>query len=355
MSKLVIPFLMALMFSFIAAIPPVSAEQGKVFSDVSKDHWAFEAISWGIKQNVLDGFPDGTFSPGKPVTEAEFLKILISSYSSLSGKGGNWYDEYYAFAQEKNWFVKGLSDKTAVDQPIPRRNAAIILSSALGTYYHDDSDGSTASAINELYLKGLSSGKTGKTIEGFMPDDTLTRAEAIQFIYHFVSKSGLTSLLTVISNTDWAALEKVTFTDQKGVLAKHMLFAKKYGLRVQTYEQAGTTYVHLVSNSESSTEANKVPFHYSSSYKIADDGTLSWDLITNVNVADPTAAYDLLAAMFSYDTSISDNISQNLVMFVKDKGYKIEGQISTILGKLEVITNYDQESKQYYISSKLMV
>ncbi|HUC94019.1 MAG TPA: S-layer homology domain-containing protein [Paenibacillus sp.] len=101
MSRPVMSFLMALAVFFIAVLPPTSAEQGTGFSDVSREHWAFDAITWGVGKKVLDGFSDGTFAPEKPVTEAEFLKILISSYESLSGKGGSWYDKYYAYAYEK--------------------------------------------------------------------------------------------------------------------------------------------------------------------------------------------------------------------------------------------------------------
>ncbi|WP_325356179.1 hypothetical protein [Paenibacillus sp.] len=202
---------------------------------------------------------------------------------------------------------------------------AIILSSALGAYYPDDSARSVESSITDLYSRGLSSGKTDQTIKGFMPGDSLTRAEAVQFVYRFVNKSGLTSLKAVVSNDDWGALKNVTFADQKGILAKHELFAKKLGLQMKTYQQSGRTFIQLVSNHDSSNQTAKDSFLYSSSYQIADDGTLTWDLITNVDVADPEAAYELLASMFSYDTASATRSIKTLPGMRKKKDIKSTG------------------------------
>ena len=213
MSRRVLSLAMILVFSIVVAALPASAEQGTVFSDVSKDNWAFEAISWGAQHKVVNGFPDRTFAPGKAVTEAEFLKLLISAFEDLPDNGtkGKWYSKYYAFAYDKNWFLKGFADPEAPEKPVLRKNAAILLSAAMGAYYANDDALSAEAAIRDLYSRGVSNGKTDKTIEGFKPDDTLTRAEAVQFIYQFVQKAGLTSLKTVVSEDDWAALDKVTF------------------------------------------------------------------------------------------------------------------------------------------------
>ncbi len=46
------------------------------FRDVSKNHWAYEAINKGVSADMLAGHPNGMFRPNSPVTRAEALSIL---------------------------------------------------------------------------------------------------------------------------------------------------------------------------------------------------------------------------------------------------------------------------------------
>lgn len=45
----------------------------------TEGHWAAEAIEWAIKNHITEGYPNRTFQPDKPVTEAEFLAMLFRS------------------------------------------------------------------------------------------------------------------------------------------------------------------------------------------------------------------------------------------------------------------------------------
>lgn len=324
-----------------------TSAQDVLFPDVSSDHWATKAMKWGVEHNVLDGYSDGSFAPGKPVTESEFLKMLISAYETLPGLGDHWYDKYYGFAHTHGWYVKGLKNKSFVDQPISRKNAAIILSSALGHSYVDDSDHSAIMAINELYKRDLSHGKTEKTIEGFAPEEYMTRAEAVQFVYNFATQSGLENLKASVSDADWAYYEKVTFNDTEGILDKHKLFAKKYGLQVITYKASGIIFINLVSDSED----NQSEFHISSTYKKHEDSTIEWTLAVDLDKEDPFVAYELLARIFSYDTTYQDSITQKLEPVVKESGIEIDGWIRAEFGTLEIKASYDQETHNYYIVS----
>ncbi len=57
----------------------LSSVFAKSFTDVSSDHWAYESINELMNKGILNGYPDGTFLPNKPVTRAEFSKILVLS------------------------------------------------------------------------------------------------------------------------------------------------------------------------------------------------------------------------------------------------------------------------------------
>ena len=43
--------------------------------DDVKGHWAEEAIEWAIENELMKGYPDGTFCPDKPLTRAEYATI----------------------------------------------------------------------------------------------------------------------------------------------------------------------------------------------------------------------------------------------------------------------------------------
>lgn len=371
MSKRMISLLLAALLFLIAGQSTFGAESAKSFSDVSAQHWAASAISWGVENNILDGFPDGTFAPEKPVTEAEFLKILIAAYVTLPAQGEHWYDRYYAYASDKKWYATGLTEPSVINQPILRKHAALILSSALGASYSDDGAKSIEAAITDLYDRGLSSGKTAKTIEGFAPDDTLTRAEATQFIYKFVSQSGLSSLDSTApeaseeetksdsdaseadagTSEEWTPLEEVTFADKEGVLAKHELFAKEQGLKIRHYESNGTNFIQLISDVDLEKKAGSYTF--STSYKLTDDGSLTWTLITDVNQADPGDAFEFAARMFEYNSIYSDSIRTKIAQVTKQFGYQIDWEFRGEYDDLTIKTFYIKDELHYYIVSTI--
>lgn len=334
----------------LAAMPSIaiaSPQRQALFKDVPNTHWALGAIQWGIDNQILDGFPNGTFAPEKPVTEAEFLKILITAYEQLVPLGSAWYDAYYAFAYERQWYLKGLKNQSAANRPILRKNAAILLSSALGEVYANDGTDSANKAINDLYDRGLSNGKTSKTLEGFKPSDSLTRAEAVQFIYQFVNKSGLTAL-TAVDAEDWSDYDDVTFKDPDGIMAKHELFAQEQKLHVQTYEYEGVQFIRFIGESKEPSE--EAPVYFTSSRQVR-EGKLTWTLITHENVADPADAFEFVAKMFSYYDNYSSRIRQGLAVVAEDMGFRSNRQVSTDLGQLQISTYYEEQEDQYYIIS----
>lgn len=65
------------LFVFAFALIPVSAQQGKLFPDVSENHWAAAQIKELSEKGVVVGYPDGTFKPDNNVTRAEFASMAI--------------------------------------------------------------------------------------------------------------------------------------------------------------------------------------------------------------------------------------------------------------------------------------
>jgi len=46
------------------------------FKDVPDSYWASSAIERAVKENLMGGYPDGTFKPDQPLTRAEMAVIL---------------------------------------------------------------------------------------------------------------------------------------------------------------------------------------------------------------------------------------------------------------------------------------
>ena len=53
----------------------ISAVGNKEFTDLQKDHWAYEVIQKAAQAGWISGYPDGTFRPDQPITRAEVVAI----------------------------------------------------------------------------------------------------------------------------------------------------------------------------------------------------------------------------------------------------------------------------------------
>lgn len=158
----------------------------KVFEDLDESHWAYSFVMWAYEEGVVVGYPDGTFKPNNQLKENEFLSMLINAYNpedlSPQQEGETWFDRYYNFAQERNWHLKGFEDEAYKKDTMTRGSVAILLANASGVETTDE-----IVAIEYLLETGLSQGKTEATVEGYMKDDYLTRAEAVTFVKVFTT------------------------------------------------------------------------------------------------------------------------------------------------------------------------
>ena len=118
-------------------------KNGKTFVDVSKTHWAYEAITMMTKAGVMVGTGDGKFAPGAVITREQFATMIAQLF------------------------------KIEVNQPITG-------------YIFKDLNGSFADKyISLLYAMGILEGKGGNT---FGPKDSLTRAQAITIVNKLIGR-----------------------------------------------------------------------------------------------------------------------------------------------------------------------
>lgn len=55
--------------------PAYKVEAPKVLDDLT-GHWAEDNIRWCMEKGLMQGYPDGTFLPDKPVTRAELATVI---------------------------------------------------------------------------------------------------------------------------------------------------------------------------------------------------------------------------------------------------------------------------------------
>lgn len=145
------------------------------FADTSR-HWASQTIDWAADLGIASGYTNGTFQPDKTVTEAEFLKMFTTAIGTDIVQSGYWSDAYYVYAGEHGYTLRGFNESSARAAPIRRTAVAELFASAAGQDLKDND------AITYMLERGYSKGKTAPTLQGYQGADTLTRAEAVQFI-----------------------------------------------------------------------------------------------------------------------------------------------------------------------------
>lgn len=170
------------------------------FDDVSKNHWAYEAIEDLSEKGIINGKGNGIFEPESYVTRAEFVKILcigksLKAEGSISFKDvlkGAWYEEYVVSAYNLG-LVRGVSeDEFGVDMPISRQDICTILFRAKGTdeknglYFEDNEEIAeyAQDAVAFFAAHGVVNGFSDGT---FRPNENCTRAQAAKIIYNYLN------------------------------------------------------------------------------------------------------------------------------------------------------------------------
>ncbi|WP_168735460.1 glycosyl hydrolase 53 family protein [Cohnella fermenti] len=179
-------------------------------NDLNQAEWARTMIESLAARGIVTGTGTDSFEPGRSVTRAEFLKLLLSALDltdaeATSGfadiSSGAWYYQAVATA-EKLGIVKGKADGTfGANETITREDMAVMLSRAAaaanvklgGTgmsspFADGDAISSYASdAVNEMQQAGLINGFTDGT---FGPKQQATRAQAAAVIYKLLGSNG---------------------------------------------------------------------------------------------------------------------------------------------------------------------
>ena len=184
----------------------VALEFNKSFEDVSKDHWAYEAISLMSMRLVAQGVNETHFAPNQNITRSEFV-ALIARALGLSASNQetpfkdvaatSWYANEVAIAYQLG-LINGKSEtEFAPDNRISSEEMAVILLRAYLYATGIEVSGSQSNFVDDELISSWAKADIAaayelRLIEGrgnnkFAPLEKLTRAEAIQAILNVLN------------------------------------------------------------------------------------------------------------------------------------------------------------------------
>ena len=179
----------------LAFLSNITYADNTVFTDVKVD-WQKESVLWGLQEELVDGYEDGTFKPDKQVTESEFAK-LMAYYVKLTDNadmqkhrkvGEHWSQHIYDILDDYEIPLGGYNSDVIKDTGLSRGLLARIVAAKNG-FNLDEKQ-----AIYYLYENNLSNGNiTGRLdFESYEKDRAVKRAEAVAFLQRLDEK-GITT------------------------------------------------------------------------------------------------------------------------------------------------------------------
>ncbi|MBW4677307.1 MAG: fasciclin domain-containing protein [Desmonostoc geniculatum HA4340-LM1] len=181
-------------------------------SDVTSDYWARPFIQALADNNVISGFPDGSFRPNQSVTRAEFAALIQKAFGNqnrirqLSAGGfsdvpaGYWAASAIQNAYEIGFLSGYPGNVFRPNQQIPKVEAIVSISNGLGLSASDTSTLSTyytdASAIPNYAVSSVAAATQASIVVNYPdvkqlnPQQALTRAEAAALLYQALVRQG---------------------------------------------------------------------------------------------------------------------------------------------------------------------
>ena len=188
--------LMAALSIALALGIPAAPPSNRVFTDVAPGSWYEPQVLDMARRGWLNGYPDGSFRPNRPVTAAELVAITArcAGVANTGGDGGHWASGYLRTGLDRGWYDWDEIPPTGetFGKPIQRQLAVKILMRALlpdvrGDYNTESQkirdfsqlDGRYYEEVLAAYSVGVARGDgSGR----FHPKSSLTRAEACTLI-----------------------------------------------------------------------------------------------------------------------------------------------------------------------------
>jgi hypothetical protein len=173
----------AVLAGLILSLMPVTnaaAQEQVSFRDVPATHWAYQDVTAGVQKGYINGLPDGTFAPERPVSRSEFIKMITAALNlpvEAQQEGEAWYAPYTRAALnsgliDANEYADGDFTKEMTRMEMVR----------VAVKAFDETVRGQQALNEELMLKavenGMIRGIDGKTV----PEGLSSRAQAVTVI-----------------------------------------------------------------------------------------------------------------------------------------------------------------------------
>lgn len=178
---------------------------GNVFADVEGTHPRAMAITYLKSKGVIRGYEDGTFKPDDLITRGEAIKLVVGALHifphhvvnrhCFGDVGDEWFAPYVCYARQREW-VTGSEDNMF----FPGRNitGAEFLKIVINAYKVQGlelpAEGDEAGPWYSPYVtlaeeKGWTSDFGGE--KGFDPEKDLTRAELAELLFKIMQTENI--------------------------------------------------------------------------------------------------------------------------------------------------------------------
>lgn len=130
----------ALLAGKVPLLTSPNAQQS--FKDIAKNNWCYNYAATAKANNILSGYPDGSFKPNQPVTQIEALKILLNTLDAKlptdlkqwwfkDVRTSDWWAPYVQYAIDEDIYLgsahSNLSLEYGVHNAMTRKEAAFII------------------------------------------------------------------------------------------------------------------------------------------------------------------------------------------------------------------------------------
>lgn len=193
-----ISFVLSLIICINIFSTNIIADNIDIFNDVKEDDWFYNNLSELKSQNIISGFPDGSFRGNSKLTIDQTIKMLTQAFGyTLEKADGYWAQNYINKANSLKWFKDLSISNYKVN--INRYETCKIIVNAFGetisypdnindyNIYIKDYDSIPEKYkldVLKSYYLGIISGYPDGNFNG---NNSLTRAESTSIIYRIIN------------------------------------------------------------------------------------------------------------------------------------------------------------------------
>lgn len=210
-----------LAFPLVAS--PALAQTGQ-FNDVGTNYWARPFIETLAAEQIIAGFPDGTFKPDQPVTRAQFAALVRNAFDQPQTRSAPRFNDvaanYWGNSAISNAYSQGFmsgypGNVFQPEQQIPRVQVLVALANGL-SYNPNGSVNQVLSVFRDAnqipsYGESPVAAATERqmvvnypNIDTLRPQQVATRADVAAFIYQaMVSQGRMPALQAGMSATNY--------------------------------------------------------------------------------------------------------------------------------------------------------